>query len=108
MMSKFDEFLSKNNVDSTSCMQKAVCHYIRNSSSNANQGAANQIEEMVLALTEWVFHEILFMKKKNYNYFSTETRSLITWSMAQQLRKHSLTVVMVMDAIVTPSIPIVR
>lgn len=52
MMSKFDEFLSKNNVDSTSCMQKAVCHYIRNSSSNANQGAANQIEEMVLALTE--------------------------------------------------------
>lgn len=52
MMSKFDEFLSKNNVDSTACMQKAVCHYIRNSSSNANTGASNQIEEMVLALTE--------------------------------------------------------
>lgn len=55
MMSKLDEFLSKNNVDSTACVQKAVCHYIRNSSASANQGAANQIEEMALALTEWVY-----------------------------------------------------
>lgn len=52
MMSKVDEFLSKNNVDSTACMQKAVCHYVRNSSQNANTGHANQIEEMILSLTE--------------------------------------------------------
>ncbi|XP_063703861.1 uncharacterized protein LOC134833472 [Culicoides brevitarsis] len=52
MMSKFDEFLAKNNVDSTACVQKAVCHYIRNSSANANQGASNQFEEMALSLAD--------------------------------------------------------
>lgn len=52
MMSRLDDFLAKNNVDSTSCMQKAVCHFMRNSSHNSQSGHTNQIEDMILALSE--------------------------------------------------------
>lgn len=52
MMSKLDDFLSKNNVDSTACVQKAVCHFMRNSSQNAQSGQTNQVEDMILALSE--------------------------------------------------------
>lgn len=52
MMAKFDDFLAKNNVDSTTCMQKAVCHFMRNSSQNSITGQSNQVEDMILALSE--------------------------------------------------------
>lgn len=52
MMAKLDDFLSKNNVDSTACMQKAVCHYIRTSSQHSSAGTTNQVEDMILALSE--------------------------------------------------------
>lgn len=52
MMAKLDDFLAKNNVDSTTCMQKAVCHFMRNSSQNSVNGQTNQIEDMILALSE--------------------------------------------------------
>lgn len=52
MLSKVDDFLAQNNIDSSSCMQKAVCNYIRSSDYHISTGTADQIEHLMLSLSE--------------------------------------------------------
>jgi len=52
MLSKVDDFLASNNVDSSACVQKAVCSYLKSSEYHSTSGNADQIETMVLTLTE--------------------------------------------------------
>lgn len=52
MLSKFDDFLGQNNIDSAACMQRAVCNYIRSSQFHSHVGTADQTETLVNSLTE--------------------------------------------------------
>ncbi|XP_055618415.1 uncharacterized protein LOC129763404 [Toxorhynchites rutilus septentrionalis] len=52
MLNKVDDFLAQNNIDSGSCMQKAICSYVRSSDYHVQVGTADQIEHMILALSE--------------------------------------------------------
>lgn len=52
MLNKVDDLLAQNNIDSGSCMQKAICSYIRSSDYHMQVGTADQIEHMILALSE--------------------------------------------------------
>ncbi|XP_053685220.1 uncharacterized protein LOC128734861 [Sabethes cyaneus] len=52
MLNKVDDFLAQNNIDSGSCMQKAICSYVRSSDYHMQVGTADQIEHMILALSE--------------------------------------------------------
>ncbi|XP_058839463.1 uncharacterized protein LOC131695454 [Topomyia yanbarensis] len=52
MLNKVDGFLAQNNIDSGSCMQKAICSYVRSSDYHMQVGTADQIEHMILALSE--------------------------------------------------------
>lgn len=52
MLSKFDDFLGQNNIDSAACMQRAVCNYIRSSQFHSHVGTADQMETLVNSLTE--------------------------------------------------------
>ncbi|XP_049535553.1 uncharacterized protein LOC125951072 [Anopheles darlingi] len=52
LMNKVDDYLAQNNIDSGACLQKGVCSYIRSSDYHAQVGTADQIEHMILALSE--------------------------------------------------------
>ena len=52
MINKLDDFLASNNVDSSSCFQKAVCTFVRSSEYHANVGTADQVEQMILSLSQ--------------------------------------------------------
>lgn len=52
LMNKVDDYLAQNNIDSGACMQKAVCSYLRSSDYHAQVGTADQVEHMILALSE--------------------------------------------------------
>lgn len=51
MLAKLDEFLGKNNIDSTVCMQRAVCTYVRQSTYHQTMGTADQTDQIINALT---------------------------------------------------------
>lgn len=51
MLAKLDEFLGKNNIDSTVCMQRAVCTYVRQSAYHQTMGTADQTDQIINALT---------------------------------------------------------
>ncbi|XP_055589468.1 uncharacterized protein LOC129741723 [Uranotaenia lowii] len=52
MLNKVDDVLAQNNIDSAACMQKAICSYIRSSDYHMQVGTADQIEHMILAVSE--------------------------------------------------------
>lgn len=52
MMNKFDDFLAQHNIDSNSCMQKAVCHFVRSADYHSSVGTADQIESMISTISE--------------------------------------------------------
>ncbi|XP_052866511.1 uncharacterized protein LOC128272687 [Anopheles cruzii] len=52
LMNKVDDYLAQNNIDSGACMQKGVCSYLRSSEYHAQVGTADQVEHMILALSE--------------------------------------------------------
>ncbi|KAH8407226.1 hypothetical protein KR222_010899 [Zaprionus bogoriensis] len=52
MINKIDDVLGQNNIDSTSCMQRAVCSYIRSTESNMKAGASDQMDEFIHMLAE--------------------------------------------------------
>lgn len=71
MMTRLDDFLSNHNIDSNTCMQKAVCHAIRMSDYHTSVGTAGQIESMISAVSEYVqtfkrleinFHDFFYQK----------------------------------------------
>ncbi|CAD7090208.1 unnamed protein product [Hermetia illucens] len=51
MLNKIDEVLGQNNIDSTNCMQRAVCAYLRSTESSVKTGAADQIDQFVHTLS---------------------------------------------------------
>lgn len=52
MLSKIDEILGKDNIDSTNCMQRAVCTYVRQSAYHHKMGTADQTDQIVNTLSE--------------------------------------------------------
>lgn len=47
MLSKLDEILGANNIDSTACVQRAVCSYVRSSEAKMKSGGADQTDEII-------------------------------------------------------------
>lgn len=52
MMSKLDDILGKNNIDSTNCVQRAVCTYVRQSTYHHKMGTYDQTDSIVNAFSE--------------------------------------------------------
>ncbi|XP_055905330.1 uncharacterized protein LOC129940852 [Eupeodes corollae] len=52
MMNKIDDILGQNNIDSTSCMQRAVCSYVRSTENNMKAGSDDQIDHIIHTLSE--------------------------------------------------------
>ncbi|ALC46849.1 Desi [Drosophila busckii] len=52
MINKIDDVLGQNNIDSTSCMQRAVCGYVRSTESNMKAGVSDQMDEFIHMLSE--------------------------------------------------------
>ncbi|EDW13711.1 uncharacterized protein LOC6572098 [Drosophila mojavensis] len=51
MINKIDNVLGQNNIDSTSCMQRAVCGYIRSTENNIKSGVSDQMDEFIHMLS---------------------------------------------------------
>lgn len=51
-MNKLDDILGQNNIDSTSCMQRAVCSYVRSTEYNMKMGASDQMDEFIHMMSE--------------------------------------------------------
>lgn len=51
MLAKLDEILGKNNIDSTVCMQRTVCSYVRQSAYHQSMGTADQTDQIITALS---------------------------------------------------------
>nr|CAD7446215.1 unnamed protein product [Timema bartmani] len=47
VLSRVDEALSKNNIDSSSCMQRAVCSYMKSVSSKVAEGSASSVDTVI-------------------------------------------------------------
>lgn len=54
MLAKLDDILGKDNIDSTNCMQRAVCTYVRQSTYHHKMGTADQTDQIINTLSEWV------------------------------------------------------
>lgn len=54
MMNRLDDFLAQHNVDSNTCVQKAVCHFVRSADYHSSVGTAGQVESMISAISEYV------------------------------------------------------
>lgn len=52
LLSKLDQILSKDNIDSTNCMQRAVCTYVRQSTYHNRMGTADQTDQIISTLSE--------------------------------------------------------
>ncbi|EDW33840.1 GL21914 [Drosophila persimilis] len=59
MISKIDDVLSQNNIDSTSCMQRTVCGYVRSTEYNMKGGTSDQMDEFIHMLSENVLVDYL-------------------------------------------------
>ncbi|XP_061392685.1 uncharacterized protein LOC133328144 [Musca vetustissima] len=51
-VNKIDDILRQHNIDSTSCMQRAVCSYVRSTEFSMQKGLGDQMDEFVHILTE--------------------------------------------------------
>ncbi|XP_019895218.1 uncharacterized protein LOC101894629 [Musca domestica] len=51
-VNKIDDVLGQNNIDSASCMQRAVCSYVRSTEYNIHKGLGDKMDEFVHILTE--------------------------------------------------------
>lgn len=52
MLAKLDEILGKDNIDSTNCLQRAVCTYVRQSVYHHKMGTADHTDQIVNTLSE--------------------------------------------------------
>jgi len=52
MINKIDDVLGQNNIDSTSCMQRAVCGYVRSTENNMKSGMPDQLDEFIHMISE--------------------------------------------------------
>jgi DM4/DM12 family len=51
-MNRLDDFMAQHNIDSNSCMQKAICHFVRSADYHSSVGTADQIESMISTISE--------------------------------------------------------
>jgi hypothetical protein len=51
-LSRIDETLAKYHIDSSSCMQRAVCYYVRSASEKVSKGSANTLDATVETVAE--------------------------------------------------------
>ncbi|KAM7363424.1 DM4/DM12 domain-containing protein Desiccate, partial [Cochliomyia hominivorax] len=51
-MNKLDDILGQNNIDSTSCMQRALCSYVRSTEYNMKMGSSDQMDEFIHMMSE--------------------------------------------------------
>lgn len=51
MLAKIDEILGKNNIDSSVCVQRAVCTYVRQSTLHHSTGTADQTDQIIGVLS---------------------------------------------------------
>nr|XP_032288892.1 uncharacterized protein LOC6633109 [Drosophila virilis] len=51
MINKIESVLGQNNIDSTSCMQRAVCGYVRSTEKNIKSGVSDQMDEFIHMLS---------------------------------------------------------
>lgn len=54
MLTKIDDILGKNNIDSTTCVQRAVCTYVRSAEYHMTMGTADQSDQIIHTLTGYV------------------------------------------------------
>jgi hypothetical protein len=47
ILSRIDETLAQYNIDSSSCMQRAVCSYMKLTSDKVTDGSASSLDELV-------------------------------------------------------------
>lgn len=47
MLVKLDTYLNQNNIDTASCMQRAVCSYVKSSEKNMQTGTSDQIDHII-------------------------------------------------------------
>ncbi|GAB0097693.1 uncharacterized protein DMENIID0001_133590 [Sergentomyia squamirostris] len=47
MLAKLDTYLNQNNIDTASCMQRAVCSYVKSSEQNMRTGAPDQMDQII-------------------------------------------------------------
>lgn len=52
LVNRMDDVMAQNNIDSTSCMQRAVCSYVRSTENNLRLGSQDQIDQFVHTLSE--------------------------------------------------------
>lgn len=52
MLAKLDDILGKDNIDSTNCMQRAVCTYVRQSTYHYKMGTADQTDQIINTISE--------------------------------------------------------
>lgn len=52
LMNRFDNFMAQHNIDTSACMQKAVCHFVRSADYHSSVGTADQIESMISTISE--------------------------------------------------------
>lgn len=70
MLAKLDEILGKNNIDSTVCMQRAVCTYVRQSTYHHTMGTADQTDQIINTLSRYVhFFFTLLLSNRYVNRF---------------------------------------
>lgn len=51
LMAKLESVLGQNNIDSSVCMQRAVCSYVRSSTYHYTMGTADQQDQIINAVT---------------------------------------------------------
>lgn len=54
LLSKVDNSLEKHNIDSSSCMQRVICSYVRDAQKNMNNGEASTTDQIVNTITRYV------------------------------------------------------
>lgn len=47
ILSRIDETLAQYNIDSSSCMQRAVCSYVKVASDKVTDGSANNLDALI-------------------------------------------------------------
>lgn len=52
LVNRMDDVMAKNNIDSTSCMQRAVCSYVRSTENNLRLGSQDQIDQFIHSVSE--------------------------------------------------------
>jgi hypothetical protein len=81
MVAKFEDSMSKYNINTTACMQKALCTYIQSTEQvKEKSGINNFVDSTVNALTKYVPYFFLISNpRSNHSYlmfvnFALETR----------------------------------